>query len=981
MSSSVLLVAPPVPPMLTGREQRAVSRRQRALLYVLFALAGLLTVTGLYLFTISMTELALAQTQQSYFYFLMYLAHVLLGLLSAPAVVIFGLRHFRTARTRTNAVAKRRGLFLFAIAALLTLSGLLLVQVELGGVVLRIGRPAGRDLLYWLHVLSVPGVLALFFFHRRAGRPMQWHIGGGVLGILAAMAGVAALLHVQDPRRWRSVAPAAGRAYFAPSLARTATGAFIPERALTNDAYCRDCHAQAHAGWSESAHRRSSYSNPFYVAALQETMRVLQAREGHTRSARLCAACHDPVPLFSGALASKPYQDAEHAFAADRLADAGITCTVCHAITQVQGAYGNGAYTLDEPAAYPFTHSTHPLLRWFNRQLTFARPALHKETFLKPLHRTADFCGACHQFSVPAELSGGAPVPVFNQYDSFMGSGLAGRAPDGFYFPDTDHANCNACHMAALPTAGSGSVRNAEATQERNSDHRFATERGLAANAGGLAANAGGLADITSSAATSATSQPETGHRLKTCTTNGLESRATNIQPIASIDLFGIRLDDTLDSKLVAPLRPELPTLRPGGRYVLEVVLRNLGVGHALTGNVAGGGELWVELSVRSNEGVLAESGCTDARDGSLDPAAYLIQPWHVDANGRPIDHGNLADTVATLYDHSIPPQTASIVHYLLEVPSETASGLTIKASMKRRARSNAMLRAVQGKQFVRNDLPAETLATDELTLPIRVVAESVGPQVSPVPHWERWNDFGIACLRQPGGVELPAAEQAFQHVLKARADEGKLNLLRVYLQSGRIDEANAALAELRQNAGLPEWRLRYWSARVLHADGAFVPAIAEYRRLIDEFDREGNGERKSEGLDFARDPDLLRQAAQACWQLALELEKGSEGISSQSAAEPSRQYFATLREARALFERALVLQPYQGEAAHILAEIELRLGNRSAASEYTARAAKLRPNEAVIKQALQAAGSATPVAALAVDPTHLIELHPPHTD
>ena len=57
-------------------------------------------------------------------------------------------------------------------------------------------------------------------------------------------------LHSQDPRKWNVAGPKEGEKYFQPSLARTATGNFIPAETLMMDDYCQKCHPDVHAGWS-----------------------------------------------------------------------------------------------------------------------------------------------------------------------------------------------------------------------------------------------------------------------------------------------------------------------------------------------------------------------------------------------------------------------------------------------------------------------------------------------------------------------------------------------------------------------------------------------------------------------------------------------------------------------------------------------------------------------------------------------------------
>ncbi len=63
------------------------------------------------------------------------------------------------------------------------------------------------------------------------------------------------------------------------------------------------------------------------------------------------------MPFFSGEFDDPNYDDVN-----DPTAQAGITCTVCHAITNVNSPIGNAAYTIEEPQHYPFAFSDSPYL-------------------------------------------------------------------------------------------------------------------------------------------------------------------------------------------------------------------------------------------------------------------------------------------------------------------------------------------------------------------------------------------------------------------------------------------------------------------------------------------------------------------------------------------------------------------------------------------------------------------------------------------
>ena len=61
------------------------------------------------------------------------------------------------------------------------------------------------------------------------------------------------------------------------------------------------------------------------------------------------------MPFFSGEFDDPNYDDVNNP-----TSQAGITCTVCHAITNVNSTRGNADYTIEEPQHYPFASSDNP---------------------------------------------------------------------------------------------------------------------------------------------------------------------------------------------------------------------------------------------------------------------------------------------------------------------------------------------------------------------------------------------------------------------------------------------------------------------------------------------------------------------------------------------------------------------------------------------------------------------------------------------
>ncbi|MCA9056410.1 MAG: hypothetical protein KDA75_21425, partial [Planctomycetaceae bacterium] len=350
---------------------KAVGPRLRKLLYVVFALSALLGANAVYLAAITFMEWTSGQTYQNFFYQYMFLAHLVLGLLLIVPLVMFGTLHLLATRNRKNRRAVRIGYVLFIASILVLVSGVLLMRI--GGFDLK--QPLARSLVYWLHVAAPVAAVWLYWLHRLAGPRIKWRVGLGYAGLVAASVLAMVWMHSGDPRGWGAIGPESGVQYFEPSLARTSTGNFIPSDTLMNDQYCRECHQDVHAAWTDSVHRFSSFNNPPYFASVMETRQVSLERDGNVQASRWCAGCHDPVPFFSGAFDDPKFDTVNHP-----TAHAGITCTVCHAITNVNSTKGNADYTIEEPLHYPFAFSDNAVLQWVNQQLVKAKPSFHKKT-------------------------------------------------------------------------------------------------------------------------------------------------------------------------------------------------------------------------------------------------------------------------------------------------------------------------------------------------------------------------------------------------------------------------------------------------------------------------------------------------------------------------------------------------------------------------------------------------------------------------
>ena len=301
------------------------------------------------------------------------------------------------------------------------------------------------------------------------------------------------------------------------------------------------------------------------------------------QASRWCAGCHDPVPFFSG-----KFDDPNYDLVNDPTSQAGITCTACHAITHVNSTRGNADYTMEEPLHYPFAYSENPVLQFINNTLVKAKPSFHKQTFLKPFHKTAEFCSACHKVHLPKEVTHYKEfLRGQNHYDNYLLSGVSGEGARSFYYPEKAEQNCNGCHMPlqASDDFGAKVYPGARATVgPRSLVSRRQHGRALVLPAG------------------------RCHHR---------PIRSSCRSACAWIS-SACGKEGRIDGKLHAPLRPDVPTLQPGKTYLLETVIRTLKVGHLFTQGTVDSNEVWLEVKVTSGDRVLGRSGGMDERGRSI---------------------------------------------------------------------------------------------------------------------------------------------------------------------------------------------------------------------------------------------------------------------------------------------------------------------------------------------------------------------------
>jgi len=890
-----------------------VGPRLRKLLVLVFVLFAVLVIDSVYLAAITFTQWLGEVELEGVVYQSAFLLHLAVGfMLLLPALVFVSL-HLRNAIHRPNRLAINLGLALFTALLLLLISGVLLTR---GAGLLELNDAEMRATAYWIHVLTPVAVCWLFVLHRLAGPRIRWALGGLVL-VASGVLGLGGIWLTQPSQKLTEVAE---DSYFFPALSRTASGHFIPAEELMRDEYCAECHADTYDQWQHSAHRFSSFNNPAYRFSVRNTRDVAMARDGDVQAARFCAGCHDPVPLFSGAFDDPKFDDEAHPAAA-----AGITCIACHGIERINSPRGNGDYVIASPVHYPFAFAESDFLRWVNRLSIKAKPAFHKRTFLKPLHKTAEFCGACHKVHLPTELNQYKWLRGQNHYDSFLLSGVSGHGVQSFYYPDQAHENCNGCHMPLSASTDFGAARHDDSGDLTVHDHQFP-------GANTALAKFFDLPDSVNEA-----------HRKM-------------LEGSLRVDIFALRegRETGAGAGVVTPLRPQLPGLTPGRSYIIDVVLRTLTLGHAFTEGTADSNEVWLEVTATSDGKTIGRSGAINPATREVDPWSHFINAYVLDRHGKRIDRRNAEDIFTKLYDHQIPPGAADVVQYALTLPPNLTDPVTFEVALRYRKFDTHFVRLFSGDSARVNELPIVTIATDTITLPLHNPASTAA---SNIPDWQRWNDYGIGFLLKPERRGLKAAEASFREVSKLGQADGSLNLARVLLREGRLEEATAALRDARDKGAYP-WLVTWFAGLIDMQNGEFDSAIEAFSSLANtQF-----VEARRRGFDFSRDYRLQNKLALAYFERSKLADSGAE----------TADY---LEKARSRYAEALILDPENLTAHYGLAQVNALLGNESEAEVHRKYHEAYRPDDNARDLAVQIARRNNPAADHAAEPIVIYDL------
>lgn len=724
------------------------------------------------------------------------LLHVVLGLLLVPPVLYFLFRHLRTMPLRRNLRA--------AAAGSLT-AGSLLVLLGSGIGLVGAGATYAGGWVLGAHLTTALTTIAAFGLHVSMKRGVRYHFlgwraqAGATLRHPLSLTLIAGGVLLLGSALWPWLS---GRSTFvetssanplAEAQAVLAHDGFLGDTDLGRSASCGQagCHPDVFAQWTESAHRFSSFNNPYYRASIE----AMVERKGNGPT-RWCASCHDPLVLFSGRFSTEAPVDMDHA-----TAQAGLTCLSCHAIEGLRDLKGNGRYVMAAPDEYPLARSDNPLGTWLHNRLVRSKPEPHRNAMLKPMHRTQEFCGSCHKVSLPPGVNAYRWKRGQNEYDAWQASGTSGNTVRSFYLPPAAQT-CTSCHMPLVPSTDQGNdggfIRS----------HRFASANTALPFLNGH------------------TDQLHAAQRALT-------------DSIASVDLFAA----TVNGRFYGPTDP-LPTLKAGDEVRLTAVVRNRKVGHGLPGGTNDSNELWLELLAEDAQGGVVRASGTLNAQGQVDSTAHFWGAVLVDKASQAIDKRNAHDWRATVYANVIGPGTAHTVHYRFRVPQgPPPTQFTARLRYRKfkwyfnqwsfrgepapNQPDSLAANAVDRRKWILNDTQAPDLPVTDLARQTRRLAE---PAPSTRPLWERWNDYGIGLLLEG---DTRGAVAAFETVARLAPDnpEGPLNQARVLLIEGQHERAGAqlTLAEQRRPGYL---KTAYFRGEWYKDQGLYEEALSAWMRV-----------------------------------------------------------------------------------------------------------------------------------------------------
>ncbi len=742
------------------------------------------------------------------------------------------------------------------------------VCATIGILIAIVGNTSGNRSSLWLHIAfgAAATVALLVTSWRMSSRGtgwMQFRNALTVAALFACFLPFFRLRNTDQPIRNTLAIPTSMQeegsgpnSPFWPSSANTNTGKIIPSNFFMDSKACGECHKDIYDEWNSSVHHFASFNNQFYRKSI-EHMQDLSGVQG----SKWCAACHDHAVFFNGRF-EKPIKDQIDTPEAQN----GLGCMSCHSIVHVGSTMGNSHFTVEYPPLHELASSRNPIIHAIDYFTTYLNPAPHKQTFLKPFMKSAEFCSACHKVHLDVPVNNYRWLRGFNDYDNWQASGVSGQGARSFYYPPKS-STCADCHMPLVDSKDPGNhdgkvhshrfaaANTAVAVANQDAKQLSETEKFLKSGFITVDIFAASSVDESKGQTEMRRRSPE-GPQLMSTFAVGEESEQSGGQVI---------LRDV--GKLMAPI--EEGHVAPGSTVRIDTVVRTRKIGHFFPAGTVDSFDVWLELQGRDATGKLIFwSGKLD-EDGSVEPGAHFYRSYQLDGEGNPINKRNAWQTRSVLYVRLIPPGAADVAHFRVKIPKDARGPITFSAKLNYRKFTNYFTKYAYAGQpkpgqslqlaglghdsreysFDKTSIPKNVSGRikDEIpVIPIITVASAKALLPLGDPNWqplvrkkdrERWNDWGIGLLLQG---DLKGAEYAFKKVTEAEPGyaDGWLNVARALIQEGETDAAKPYIEQaLKINASLG--RIHFFKAMIQKTDGDYDGAIASLNTVIAQYPRD----------------------------------------------------------------------------------------------------------------------------------------------
>jgi len=583
---------------------------------------------------------------------------------------------------------------------------------------------------------------------------------------------------------------------------------------------CRPCHQDIVAQWENSAHRFSSFNNPFYSASVMDTREQL----GHA-AGQFCGACHDPAVMLAGDFLGEIDRGSIEA-------QAGLTCTTCHMINRIHSVAGNGNYELVDNGEDPylFPEATEGLAFELRKYLIKARPRDHKDFFQRPFYSQPEYCATCHKVSIDTPINSYKWLRGQDEYDAWHDSGVSRNAARTFYLPSASQ-RCQDCHMPLEPAA----LGDLAATNGLVRSHRFP-------------------------GVNTALSHVRGDHEATREAEAFLAGRLR-------VDLLAI--EHPRDGFVIDPAAAGT-TVRPGDELTVYAVVRNQGVGHTFPSGTNDSNQGWLEFEATTDVHVGSNGGDgKDERlllsgailpDQTLDPTSHQYRSIMLNADAEPSMNRDAQNFVTPGFVRVIGPGTADVARYRVRIPESADSSSPLELQARLLWRKFNQHYNEFSTDFVGLEtpvLPITELAVGSLELPYeRAGASAAEPQA-----WVRANDLGIGLLLQG---DTRRALAAFERVVELEPErvDGYRNQARVHL-AARDPEPARALLERCEQLSPGDTQTQLWWAEYLVQVGELEQAVELYSSVLMSFsDDRWTWRRKAEAAYELRDYDIALAAA-----------------------------------------------------------------------------------------------------------------------